>query len=119
MKNALEAMPDGGQLVVRTYPTRTGIALDLIDTGIGMDEQTAVRMFEPFFSTKQGGSGLGLPMARKTIEAHGGCISVQSEVGRGTKFILEFPTPRRLSVEPLTNAAYDPTAAPENDSENL
>jgi signal transduction histidine kinase len=102
MKNALEAMPEGGQLVVRTHPTRTGVALDLIDTGVGMDDRTAVRMFEPFFSTKQGGSGLGLPTARKTIEAHGGCISVQSEMGRGTKFILEFPTPRRLVMDAQT-----------------
>jgi signal transduction histidine kinase len=96
VKNALEAMPGGGQLVVRTRVTRTGVALDLIDTGCGMDQETALRMFEPFYSTKEGGTGLGLPTARKTIEAHGGRIDVQSEVGRGTKFTLEFPTPRRL-----------------------
>jgi signal transduction histidine kinase len=96
VKNALEAMPGGGQLVVRTRVTRSGVALDLIDTGCGMDQETALRMFEPFYSTKEGGTGLGLPTARKTIEAHGGRIDVQSEVGRGTKFTLEFPTPRRL-----------------------
>ncbi len=98
VKNAMEAMPDGGQLMVRTYSTPHGVALDLIDTGCGMDETTALRMFEPFYSTKQGGSGLGLPTARKIIEAHGGRISVQSEVGRGTKFVLEFPVPARISV---------------------
>lgn len=96
VKNALEAMETGGQLVVRTYTTPRGVALDLIDTGCGMDESTALHMFDAFYSTKHGGSGLGLPTARKIIEAHGGRISVQSEVGRGTKFNIEFPTPARL-----------------------
>ncbi len=89
-------MPDGGQFVVRTHSTPHGIALDLIDTGSGMDDTTAIKMFEPFYSTKSGGSGLGLPTARKIIEAHGGRIAVQSEVGHGTKFMLEFPTPPRI-----------------------
>ena len=96
VKNALEAMVDGGELVVRTHSTPRGVALDLIDTGCGMDDRTAIHMFEPFYSTKNGGSGLGLPTARKIIEAHGGRIIVQSEEGRGTKFMLEFPTPARL-----------------------
>jgi len=97
VKNALEAMEGGGQLWARTYTTRTGVALDLIDTGCGVDDNTVLHMFEPFYSTKDGGSGLGLPTARKIIEAHGGRISVQSDVGRGTKFVLEFPVPKRLS----------------------
>lgn len=96
VKNALEAMDGGGQLWARTYTTRGGIALDLIDTGCGVDDTTVLHMFEPFYSTKEEGSGLGLPTARKIIEAHGGRISVQSEVGRGTKFTLEFPVPARL-----------------------
>ena len=99
VKNALEAMPDGGQLIARTRLTRTGVALDLIDTGCGMDERTAVKMFEAFYSTKSGGSGLGLPTAQKIIEAHGGRISVHSEKGRGTQFTLEFPTPARIEGE--------------------
>jgi signal transduction histidine kinase len=96
VKNSLEAMPDGGQLLARTRMTRSGVALDLIDTGCGMDDQTALRMFDAFFSTKGGGSGLGLPTARKIIEAHGGRINVQSEVGRGTQFTIEFPQPARI-----------------------
>jgi signal transduction histidine kinase len=98
VKNSLEAMPDGGVLTVRTRPTRYGVALDLIDTGCGMSEETARRMFESFFSTKHGGSGLGLPTARRVIEAHGGRIDVQSALNRGTKFTLEFPTPARLEA---------------------
>ena len=96
VKNSLEAMPDGGQLMVRTRITRTGVALDLFDTGCGMDANTALHMFDAFYSTKNGGSGLGLPTARKIIEAHGGRISVQSEVGRGTQFTIEFPQPARI-----------------------
>ena len=96
VKNALESMDAGGQLLARTYTTTDGVALDLIDTGSGLDDNTALHMFEPFYSTKEGGSGLGLPTARKIIEAHGGRIAVQSEIGRGTKFTLEFPTPRRI-----------------------
>src|SRR5437868_6186054 len=101
VKNALEAMLDGGQLTVRTRITRQGVALDLIDTGIGMDERTAMKMFDAFYTTKSGGSGLGLPTARRIIEAHDGRISVHSEVGIGTQFTLEFPTPARLAGEGL------------------
>jgi signal transduction histidine kinase len=97
VKNSLEAMPDGGELLVRTYVIPIGVAIDMIDSGCGMDETTAMRMFEPFYSTKAEGSGLGLPTTRKILEAHGGRISVQSEVGRGTKFVLEFPTPMRIA----------------------
>ncbi len=97
VKNAIEAMSGGGQLMVRTYTTRTSVALDLIDTGRGVDDVTVLHMFEPFYSTKDGGTGLGLPTARRIIESHGGRISVQSEAGRGTKFVLEFPFPKRIS----------------------
>ncbi len=96
VKNALEATSRGGQLMARTYSTQSSVALDLIDTGRGVDNNTILHMFDPFYTTKEGGSGLGLPTARKIIEAHGGRISVQSEVGRGTKFTLEFPVLKRL-----------------------
>jgi signal transduction histidine kinase len=97
--NAKQAMPDGGQLVVRTAAQGDMVALYLIDTGCGMDERTASRMFEAFFSTKPGGSGLGLPTTQKIIEAHGGRISVQSELGQGTQFTIELPVPPRLAGE--------------------
>jgi signal transduction histidine kinase len=89
-------MPDGGQLVVRTYGTADGVALDLIDTGCGMDAGTREHVFDAFFSTKRGGTGLGLPTARKIIEAHGGEIELQSEPGRGTQFTVKLPVPARL-----------------------
>ena len=95
--NAQQAMPNGGQLVVRTLVTSFGVRLDLIDTGVGMDEKTLSQLFKAFFSTKPGGSGLGLPTTRKIIDAHRGRISVQSEVGRGTHFSIDLPTPRRIA----------------------
>jgi signal transduction histidine kinase len=97
--NAEQALPNGGQLVVRTRGTPTGVAIDLIDNGIGMDAATLNRAFDAFYSTKSGGSGLGLPTTRKIIEAHGGTLSVQSEPGRGTQFTIELPAPRRITGE--------------------
>jgi signal transduction histidine kinase len=96
--NAKQAMPDGGQIVVRTSVRGGHVVLDVIDTGCGMDEHTAAHMFEAFFSTKPGGSGLGLPTTANIIEAHGGRIHVQSEVGHGTKFTIELPVPARLAT---------------------
>ncbi len=97
--NAKQAMPDGGQLVARTTSSNGNVALFLIDTGCGMDDRTAAQMFDAFFSTKPGGSGLGLPTTAKIIEAHGGRIAVQSEVGRGTQFTVELPVPARLAQD--------------------
>jgi signal transduction histidine kinase len=97
--NAEQAMPGGGQLVVRTSAAGDDVALDLIDTGCGMDQRTRDKIFEAFFSTKRGGSGLGLPTTRKIMEAHGGRISVQSEPGRGTQFTIKLPVLPRLAAE--------------------
>lgn len=115
VKNALEALPNGGQLTARTYRTPNGVALDLIDNGVGMDNETALRMFREFYTTKQGGSGLGLPTARKIIEGHGGRISVDSEQGRGTKFTIIFPALPRISAsgESTPTTASSDQASPE------
>lgn len=96
VKNAFEAMPNGGQLEVRTRLTKSGVALELIDSGCGMTANTLLNMFKTFYTSKDGGSGLGLPTAKKIIEAHGGVINVQSEVGYGTHFMIEFPLPKRI-----------------------
>lgn len=96
--NAQQAMPEGGQLVISTKPSAGGVVLELIDTGVGMDAKTASHIFDAFFSTKPGGSGLGLPTVRKVVEAHGGRILVQSELGHGTRFAIELPLPARLAA---------------------
>ena len=94
--NAFQAMPEGGQLVVRTKTTSSGVALELIDTGCGIGDRTKAHIFDAFFSTKAGGSGLGLPTTRRIIESHGGKIRLESEVGRGSKFTIDMPLPPRL-----------------------
>ncbi|MFV2069562.1 MAG: PAS domain-containing sensor histidine kinase, partial [Pirellulales bacterium] len=96
--NAQQAMPMGGQLVVRTTPIGSRVVLYLIDTGPGMDARTCGQVFQAFFSTKPGGSGLGLPTTKKIVEAHGGTIRVESEVGRGTRFTIDLPVPARLTA---------------------
>ncbi|MEE2706431.1 MAG: ATP-binding protein [Planctomycetota bacterium] len=97
--NAEQSMPDGGSLVARTRSTQDGVALDLIDTGCGMDMDTLTRAFDAFYSTKPSGSGLGLPTTRKIIQAHGGTLSVQSEPNHGTQFTLALPTPPRIASD--------------------
>jgi signal transduction histidine kinase len=89
--NAQQAMPDGGQLVARTKCLDGQVSLDLIDTGLGIEPKTIEHIFDAFYSTKPGGSGLGLPTARKVIESHGGTIAVDSELGKGTKFTITLP----------------------------
>ena len=101
--NARQAMPRGGQLTVRTHGQGDNVAVRVIDTGHGVDEKTASQMFEAFFSTKPSGSGLGLPTTSKIIEAHGGRISVQSEVGHGTQFTIELPVSPRLPENPASS----------------
>ena len=91
VRNSQQAMPDGGQIDIQTSTTTGRVTLAVIDTGKGMDERARKKAFEPFFSTKSNGSGLGLPTVRKIIEAHGGTIACESEPGRGTKFTIELP----------------------------
>jgi signal transduction histidine kinase len=94
--NSIQAMEGGGQLMVRTRSSGLGVTIELIDTGPGMDEETLSKAFRAFYTTKQGGSGLGLPTARKIIEAHGGTIDIESAPGRGTKVSIWLPAPPRL-----------------------
>jgi signal transduction histidine kinase len=113
IQNALEAMPDGGTLSLRARRDSrgevaggNGVALEVRDTGAGMDSETLSRLFEPYFSTKSRGTGLGLSIVRKTVEEQGGRVAVRSEPGRGTEITLvlpaagEPPAAERASREP-------------------
>ena len=94
--NAQQAMPNGGELVLRTRSGGNEIAIDLIDTGCGINTETLEHLFDAFFSTKKGGSGLGLATVQKIIEAHNGRIAVQSELNYGTQFTIILPSLPRL-----------------------
>jgi two-component system sensor histidine kinase HydH len=89
--NAQQAMPDGGIMELQTSVEKGSVQLAIIDNGVGIDEATQAKLFDVFFSTKVGGSGLGLPTVRKIVEAHQGRIACQSELGRGTRFVISFP----------------------------
>jgi two-component system sensor histidine kinase HydH len=89
--NAQQAMPTGGEIALLARAEPNQVVFDLIDTGIGMSQEVVAKAFRPFYSTRSGGTGLGLPTTRKIIEAHGGTLDVQSEVGRGTKFTIHMP----------------------------
>ena len=91
MLNAQQAMPRGGTLTIQAERRPDAVALALIDTGEGMPPEVVGKLFKPFFTTKPGGSGLGLPTVRKIVLAHGGAIDAQSEAGRGTKFTITLP----------------------------
>jgi two-component system sensor histidine kinase HydH len=93
-RNAIEAMPEGGSIDLLTRTRNGDVVLEIIDTGKGMDEKTRDQMFQAFFSTRSGGSGLGLPTVRKIVEAHHGRISCESEVGKGTRFTITLPAKR-------------------------
>ncbi|HSG70698.1 MAG TPA: ATP-binding protein [Planctomycetaceae bacterium] len=90
-RNSLEAMPAGGVIELQTRREGDQILLEFIDNGEGMDEQTRDRIFEAFFSRKQGGSGLGLATVRKIVEAHRGQIHCESEPGQGTRMTILLP----------------------------
>jgi signal transduction histidine kinase len=92
MLNAVQAMPDGGELILFCEQTAGGGgALHVIDTGTGMTGETRERIFDAYYTTKKGGTGLGLAMARRILREHGGEISVNSEVGKGSDFRLVLP----------------------------
>ncbi|MDO5308094.1 MAG: ATP-binding protein [Planctomycetia bacterium] len=111
--NSLQSFQgESGEILVRTRLCGSEVAIDLIDGGCGMTDETLQKIFEPFFSTKAGGSGLGLPTVRKVIEGHGGRIAIQSEPGRGTQFTLTFPTIPRISSG---NSQYSHEANEEHD----
>lgn len=89
--NAQQAMPRGGIIELQTRVRDGRVELDIIDNGCGMDEQTLARIFDAFFSTKPGGSGLGLATVKRIVEAHGGRLSVESAPSRGTRFTISLP----------------------------
>ena len=93
--NARQAMPEGGELLVRVRRVGTEAEVSVTDTGTGMSAEKLERCFEEYWSDKSGGTGLGLATARRIVEEHGGSISVVSEEGRGTSFLIQLP----LAVE--------------------
>jgi signal transduction histidine kinase len=84
-------MPGAGSLTVVAEASHRTVRLSFTDTGTGMDPDALGRIFEPYFSTKATGTGLGLTIAKRNIELNGGSIRVQSAMGKGTTVTIELP----------------------------
>lgn len=95
VKNAVAAMPSGGTLTIKTERSGDEVHLLIADTGIGIPEENLPKIFEPYFTTKESGSGLGLTLVFKIIKEHRGEISVSSKEGEGTSFTITLPVPQK------------------------
>lgn len=91
IRNGIEAMPDGGKLQVELEASIHTVCVHIQDEGLGMTKEQVKRLGEPYFSNKSKGTGLGLMVTYSILNQMGGDITVESEVGKGTKFTLEFP----------------------------
>ena len=89
--NAQQAMSSGGELIVRTNRQKKNAVIQISDTGSGIAPDKLPKVFDVYYSSRPQGSGLGLPTAKKIIEAHNGTMSVDSELGKGTSFTIELP----------------------------
>jgi signal transduction histidine kinase len=89
--NAIQSMKGGGALYVNIWEAEDRVLLGIGDNGCGISEENMRRIFNPFFTTKGRGSGLGLSIVKKIIEGHGGSIWLKSQEGVGTKVMIELP----------------------------
>jgi signal transduction histidine kinase len=101
LTNSMQASERGGsvRVLLAPFPRRDGVVLAVSDTGRGIDAENIDRIFDPFFTTKEEGTGLGLAICRQIIEQHGGTITVESERGRGTRFVVLLPAVQPKEVE--------------------
>jgi signal transduction histidine kinase len=101
--NAMDAMPAGGVLMLRTQTVEQGVSLEVSDTGTGLTPEETERIFTPYYTSKQHGSGLGLAIVQAVVADHGGRIWVESESGVGTSFHIELPShpPHKPQVFPM------------------
>ncbi|HOX56382.1 MAG TPA: ATP-binding protein [Candidatus Paceibacterota bacterium] len=95
IKNALQAMTKGGTLTLQTGEGSDGVWVSVADTGGGIPQEQINRIFEPFYTTKKKGTGLGLKIVQRIVRAHGGRIELESQVGRGTTFRIWLPLHER------------------------
>jgi signal transduction histidine kinase len=113
LKNAREAMPEGGNVRLEVATAEGGVVARVADQGAGMTPEQRARIFDLFYTTKAGGTGLGLPLSQQIVVAHGGVIRCESKKGEGTVFELWFPI---RAPESEQTPAQAPAAAPQPQS---
>ena len=91
IKNAVDAMPNGGKLTINSEKTKEDVKITFADMGTGISKENLKKLFGPLFTTKAKGMGLGLAICKRIVEAHGGRITVESVVDRGTTFAITIP----------------------------
>lgn len=101
VRNAAQASKRGGEIMISLRGDGDRVIVRVTDTGEGMTPEVREQAFQPYFSTKKSGTGLGLPIVRRVIEQHGGTIDLASEVGKGTQFTI------RLPIEPATETTEE------------
>ena len=99
VSNAFDAMPNGGELTISSRKVRDYLELSFSDTGVGISKEKMDRLWTPFVTTKAKGMGLGLPISKRIIDAHGGDIQVETQKGKGTTFTIRLPLNQNRNQE--------------------
>ena len=105
IRNAAQATPPGGKIAIAACTTPDAVRIRVHDTGTGMDARTRASLFTPFFTTKAGGTGVGLAIVKKIIQQHNGEIHIESEHGRGTSITIILPAQQNLDPHDVPDAA--------------
>jgi signal transduction histidine kinase len=96
IRNAVQAMPEGGRLIIKSESSDPGwVTVSIADTGVGIPEENLAKIFEPLFTTKAKGIGLGMALIKTLVRGHGGSVEVQSEVGKGSTFTVKLPARKK------------------------
>jgi two-component system, NtrC family, nitrogen regulation sensor histidine kinase NtrY len=105
--NAMDAMPQGGKLTLLSHREPQKVVIEVADTGTGLTPEECARIFTPYYTSKQHGSGLGLAIVQSVISDHGGTITVRSQPGKGTAFVIELPERPELQAEIVERCTPD------------
>lgn len=119
IKNAIQAMPDGGFLHIYCSVTDTSVNLKFVDTGKGISEEELSRIMEPYFTTKTGGTGLGLLIVDRIVRAHGGELAIAGHVGQGAAFTISLPRHMREARQLAANTQATTKQDENEDNDDL